>query len=87
MLRFALWLFAILVLLRIVLELVQSFAPRWRPRGPMALVAEVIYTPTDPPLKVLRKVLPTIPIGEARLDLSPMVLLLVVSLLSSLLSV
>lgn len=84
-LRFLLWLFAILVLLRIVFELVQSFSPQWRPRGVMALFAEAVYTPTDPPLKALRKIIPAIPIGDARLDLSPMVLLLIVSLVSSLL--
>lgn len=85
--RFLLWVFAMLVLARIVLDLIQSFSPQWRPRGFMVLVAEAVYTPTDPPLRALRKVIPLIPIGGVRLDVCPMVLLILLSLVSSLLVV
>ncbi len=78
---FALWIFSLLVIARIVLEMIQSFSPHWRPRGAMAVVAEIIYTPTDPPLRALRRIIPALPLGGMRLDLSPLILLLVVSVL------
>lgn len=75
---FAFWL---LLIARIVVEVVRSLARDWEPRGVMVVVLEVIFTLTDPPVRLLRKVIPTIPIGGARLDLSIMVLLLAVGIL------
>ena len=46
----------------------------WRPRGVALLVAEPVYTLTDPPLRALRKVIPPLRLGGVRLDLSFMVL-------------
>ncbi|MFV0460265.1 MAG: YggT family protein [Actinomycetales bacterium] len=80
-LYFALFIYSLLVVARIVLEMIQSFAPQWRPSGAMLFVAEAIYTPTDPPLKALRRVLPSVPLGGVRLDLSPLVLLLGIGVL------
>ena len=68
---------AIVVLLaRFVLDWVQFFARSWRPRGPVAVLCEGIYTATDPPLRAIRRVIPPIRLGQAMLDLSPMVLLI-----------
>ena len=39
----ALWIYWLLFIVRIVFDLVQSFARSWRPRGPILLVAEAIY--------------------------------------------
>ena len=44
----------------------------------MLVVAEVIYTITDPPLKALRRVIPPLRIGRVSLDLSFLVLIIVV---------
>ncbi|CAM05015.1 possible membrane protein [Saccharopolyspora erythraea NRRL 2338] len=45
---------------------------------------ESIYTVTDPPIRLLRRVIPTVRIGGVGLDLSIMVLLLVVFILMQL---
>ena len=66
-----LWLFLILLIARLVLDYVQMFARSWRPRGPMLVVAEIIYTVTDPPLRALRKVIPPLKIGSVSIDLVP----------------
>ena len=79
-LYYALLLFFIVLLARLVLDYVQVFARSWHPRGVMLVVAEVIYTVTDPPLKALRRVLPPLRLGSMSLDLSFLVLLLMVSL-------
>ena len=75
-----LWLFFILLIARLVLDYVQMFARSWRPRGPLLVVAEVVYTVTDPPLKALRKVIPPLRLGSISLDLSFLVLIVLVNI-------
>ena len=81
LLRFLLLLFFILLLGRLVLDWVQAFARDWRPKGAMLVVAEAVYTVTDPPLRALRKVIPPLSIGNLRLDLAYLVLMLLVTFL------
>jgi YggT family protein len=53
---------------RFALDLVQSFSRSWRPRGPLLVVAEVVYTLTDPPIKFFRRLIPPLRIGAISLD-------------------
>jgi YggT family protein len=80
-LLFAFWL---LLTARIVVELVRAFAREWRPVGGVAVTLETIYTVTDPPVRLVRKIIPIVRIGGVGLDLSIMVLLLVVFILMQL---
>lgn len=80
-------LFVILLFVRLVLDWVQVFSRDWRPRGALLVVAEVTYTITDPPLRALRKVIPALPLGSIRLDLSFLVLMLACSFLLTFLAV
>jgi YggT family protein len=80
-LRFALFLFFIVLLGRLVLDWVQAFARQWRPRGALLVVAEAIYTITDPPLRALRKVIPPLTLGSVRLDLAFLVLMVATTVL------
>jgi len=80
LLRFLLFLFFITLIGRLVLDWVQAFARDWRPKGPMLVVAEAVYTVTDPPLRALRKMIPPLTIGSLRLDLAFLVLMLLVTL-------
>ena len=75
---FAFWL---LLTARVVVELVRAFAREWRPAGGVAVALESIYTVTDPPVRLVRRVIPMVRIGGVGLDLSIMVLLLVVFIL------
>jgi YggT family protein len=75
-----LWLFFILLIGRLILDYVQMFARSWRPKGPMLVVAEVIYTVTDPPLRALRKVIPPLRLGSVSLDMSFLVLVVLVNI-------
>jgi YggT family protein len=72
---FAFWL---LLTARIVVELVRTFAREWHPAGGVAVTLETIYTVTDPPVRLFRRIIPMVRIGGVGLDLSIMVLLLVV---------
>jgi YggT family protein len=80
-----LYLFFIVLIGRLVLDWVQALAREWRPRGALLVVAEGVYTVTDPPLKALRRVIPPLTLGQFRLDLAFLVLLLAVSLTLNLL--
>lgn len=75
-----LWIFFILLIGRLILDYVQMFARSWRPRGPFLVVAEVIYTVTDPPLRALRKVIPPLKLGSISLDMSFLVLVVLVNI-------
>jgi YggT family protein len=75
-------LLALIVLLgRLVLDWIQVFARDWRPRGPVLVVAEGVYTVTDPPIKAIRRVIPPLRIGGMSIDLAFMVLLLAIYIL------
>ncbi|GMA18958.1 YggT family protein [Arsenicicoccus piscis] len=76
-----LWLFWVFLMARLVLSYVQMFARDWRPRGVLLVLAEGIYTVTDPPLKALRKVIPPIRLGAISLDTSFLVLFVIVVVL------
>ena len=77
-------LFFVLLLGRLILDWVQVFAREWRPEGVMLVIAEAVYTVTDPPLRALRKVIPPLSLGAVRIDLAFLVLMLGVSILMGL---
>ena len=76
-----LWLYWLVLIARLVFDFVQIFARTWQPRGPLLLIAEFVYTITDPPLRALRKVIPPLRLGGVSLDLAFLVLILGVQLL------
>ncbi|MDM7832014.1 YggT family protein [Cellulomonas edaphi] len=79
-------LFFIVLLVRLVLDWVMVFARSWRPTGVALVIAEATYTVTDPPLRLLRRVIPPLRIGAISLDLAFLVLFLGCSVGLSLLS-
>jgi YggT family protein len=76
LLQLVLLVFVLILLARLVLDWVQYFARDWRPTGFALVVAEIVYSVTDPPLRLLRRLIPPITIGSVRLDLAFMVLML-----------
>ncbi|QDP97584.1 YggT family protein [Microlunatus elymi] len=65
-----LWLFLLVLIARMILSWVPVLVRDWQPRGAMLVVAEAIYTVTDPPLRLLRKVLRPVRIGTMMLDIA-----------------
>ncbi|HEX7322303.1 MAG TPA: YggT family protein [Mycobacterium sp.] len=72
---YALFAFWLLLIARIVIEFIRSFSRDWRPSGATVVILEIIMSVTDPPVKLLRRLIPQLTIGAVRLDLSIMVLL------------
>lgn len=79
-----LWLFRLALLGRIVFDLVRVLARTWRPAGGSAVALEILYSTTDPPVKLLRRMIPTVRLGGVGFDLSIIVLLIVVYILMQL---
>lgn len=69
------------VIIRVVIEVTRSFARTWRPVGATAVGLEIVYTVTDPPVRLLRRVIPPLRIGQVSLDLSVLILLIMLSIL------
>ena len=80
-LTYALTIYLVLLIGRMIFGWVQVFAREWRPKGVVLVLAEAIYTVTDPPLKFLRRFIPPLRIGMVAMDLSFMVLFIVVLIL------
>jgi YggT family protein len=76
-----LWLFRLAILGRIVFDIVRVFARTWRPAGASAVALEVLYSSTDPPVKLLRRIIPTVRLGGVGFDLSIIVLLIIIWIL------
>ncbi|KOT78399.1 membrane protein [Streptomyces rimosus subsp. pseudoverticillatus] len=77
----ALYCFLIVLIFRLVMDYVFQFARSWQPGKPMVVVLEATYTVTDPPLKLLRRVIPPLRLGGVALDLSFFVLMIIVYIL------
>jgi YggT family protein len=73
-------LYMLVLLVRLVLDWVQVFARTWRPTGAVLVVANVVYSLTDPPIRFLRRLIPPLRLGQVQLDLGFLVLFLAVSL-------
>lgn len=67
---------------RFVLDLVPMFSRDWRPRGFGLVLAEFVFTITDPPLRFLRKYIKPVRLGQVQLDLSFMILMIACLILS-----
>lgn len=79
-------LFTYLLLARIVIEMIQSFSRSWQPGRAFSVVGEIIFTITDPPVKLLRRTIPPMPMGGVQLDVSVLVLFFILMILRAVLA-
>ena len=81
-LNLALLLYVFLLLARLIIDWIPFFNREWRPKGAGLVAAEIVYTLTDPPIKLFRRFIPPLRLGGASLDLSVIFVLLVCYVLS-----
>jgi YggT family protein len=72
---------------RLILDYVLMFSRGFQPRGIMAVLFEFVFALTDPPLKFLRRFIPSLRIGNVSLDMSFIILILALNLLAGILSI
>ena len=80
-LTYVLTIYLVILIGRMIFGWVQVFAREWRPSGILLVLAEAIFTVTDPPLKFLRRFIPPLRLGMVAMDLSFLVLFIVVLIL------
>jgi len=71
----ALRIYSLTIVARIILDWVRAYNPSWRPRGIVLVLAEIVYTLTDFVLKLVRKLIPPLRLGPVALDIGLILLL------------
>ena len=80
-LTYVLELYLVVLIGCMILSWINMFVRPWYPPRVIKLLAESIFTLTDPPLKFLRRYIPPLRLGSVAMDLSYMVLFIVVLIL------
>ena len=77
LLSLVVFLFLLALIIRLVFDWIQVFSRDWKPKGIVLVLAEAVYSVTDPPLRALRRVIPPLRLGSVQLDLAFTLLFLV----------
>lgn len=85
-LRLALRIYTFVLWARFVLDWITVLNRNFRPRGFWAVLVEFVYTVTDPPIRMFRKVFPPIRLGQVALDLGWMLTMIACWILIAILS-
>jgi YggT family protein len=83
-LTYVLTIYLVVLIGRMIFSWVKVFAREWEPSGIVLVIAEGIFTVTDPPLNFLRSLKPfrkPLRLGMMAFDLSFMVLFIVILIL------
>jgi YggT family protein len=73
--------YLVILVARWVIDLVQSVSRSFRPTGAWVVLCEVVYTATDPPLRLLRRFIPPLRVGGVAFDLGFLLLFIVIVVL------
>jgi YggT family protein len=73
-------LYFLTLMVRLAFDWIQVFAREWRPHGAALVAASFIYRLTDPPLRMLRRLIPPLRIGNVALDIGFLLLLVAVGI-------
>lgn len=67
-LNFVLLVYVFVLIARLILEWVPVFNRSWRPKGVGLVLAELVYTVTDPPIRFFRRFIPPLRVGSIAID-------------------
>ncbi|WP_338054394.1 YggT family protein [Schaalia suimastitidis] len=74
--------YLVVLFARVILDWVRFFRPLWRPSGVLLPVANLTYVLTDPPLRLMRRYIPPLRLGQGfAFDVGFMIVFLCVILL------
>ena len=83
---YVVWAFLALLFVRFIIDWVMVFARNWRPTGIVAALLELAYSATDPPLRLLRRLIPPLRLGSFALDIAFLLLFIACYVLIDVLS-
>ena len=73
--------YTLVLIIRIIIEMIQSFSRQFNPPRWFMVIAEPLFVVTDPPVKALRRIVPPMQMGGVALDLSVLVLFIILRVL------
>ena len=76
-------LYVLVLFARMILDIIPMVNRGWRPKGAGLIAAEVVYTITDPPLRLLRRFIRPVRMGPVSIDLSFTIVILLCFVLMS----
>lgn len=79
-------LYVFVLFARLILDYIPMFNREWRPKGFGLVLAEAVYTLTDPPIRFFRRIIPPLRIGSLSLDFGFALTLLIVLILMNIVS-
>lgn len=79
-------LYVFVLFARLILDYIPMFNREWRPKGFGLVLAEAVYTLTDPPIRFFRRIVPPLRIGSLSLDFGFALTLLIVLILMNIVS-
>ena len=77
----ALLIYLLVMWVRFIVDIVQVINRQWRPKGFVLVITELAYVLTDPPLKLVRRLVPPIRAGGMALDFAWSIVMLAVIVL------
>jgi YggT family protein len=80
-LYYILALYLVILIGRLIIDILQSYSRSWTPSGVLAVVAEIVFTATDPPLRLLRRYIRPLRLGSVTIDLSYTLLFVIIIVL------
>ncbi|EEJ54336.1 YggT family protein [Mobiluncus mulieris] len=74
---YAISLYLAILMVRVVLDWISFLARDWRPRGVVLVLANIVYSLTDPPVRFFGRLIPPLRFGGIGLDMGFLVFFLV----------
>lgn len=75
--------FILLMWIRLIVDFVRSARPGWRPASVLLVLFSVMYAITDPPVKLVRRVIKPVRFGAVSIDFAWTIVLIVAIVLSN----
>ncbi|MEN9751993.1 MAG: hypothetical protein RLZZ600_1040 [Actinomycetota bacterium] len=84
---YALQIFTLLMWIRLIVDFIRSAKPGWRPVSVLLVLLSIVYAITDPPIKLVRKVVRPVRFGAVSIDFAWTIVLIAVILLSTIIAI
>lgn len=84
-LRTLIGIFIVLLWARFILDWVRVINPRFAPKRAVIVLFELVYTITDPPIKLFQRLIPPLRLGAVAIDFGWMITMLACWLIQGLL--
>ena len=75
-------LYTIVLWARLILDWALVLVPAFRPKGAVLVLAELVFSLTDPPLKLVRRFVKPLRVGSIALDLAWIVVIVALNLVA-----